>query len=235
MCFSAEASFAGAAVITTAGVASLALVREKREVPFAALPLTFGIHQALEGVTWLELDGHTDAALSGWGVHLWVLFAWALLPIYVPWAVWLIERDPKRRRLMAPLLVVGGILSVYMFIQAVQPEVQVSVVDHNLDYLLDVSVPAWWLAVPYVAATCLTPMLSSRRWIFAFGVGNFLAMCAAALMQAKDYSSIWCTFAAVLSLIILGHYISQARDRRNLGMDVQRSRPNSNALRLDTS
>lgn len=67
--FSAEASFAGAAVVTGAGLGALALVKEKREVPFAALPLLFGIHQALEGLTWVALDGRPDARLSGFGVH----------------------------------------------------------------------------------------------------------------------------------------------------------------------
>ena len=37
------------------------------------------------------LDGRESALLAGPGVHSWVIFAWALLPIYVPWAVWLIE------------------------------------------------------------------------------------------------------------------------------------------------
>ncbi|WCO67014.1 hypothetical protein PO878_21205 [Iamia majanohamensis] len=211
MCFSAEASFAGAAVITAAGVGALALVEERRQVPFAALPLLFGIHQALEGWTWLELDGRTEAALSGVGVHSWVMFAWALLPIYVPWAVWLMEDDPRRRRWMAGLMAVGGALAVFMFVQAVQPEVSVRVVADNLDYRLGVGFSAVYLAVPYVAATCLTPALSTRGWVRAFGIANFLAMGTAAIIEAKDYSSIWCTLAAFLSLMILGHFLAQRR------------------------
>ena len=98
MCFSAEASFAGAAVITAAGVGALSLVKDKREIPFAALPLLFGAHQALEGLTWVELDGMDQGRLTGFGVHSWVMFAWAFLPAYVPWAVWLLEDDPRRKR-----------------------------------------------------------------------------------------------------------------------------------------
>jgi len=224
MCFSAEASFVGAAVIGTAGVASLALVRDKREVPFAALPLAFGMHQALEGVTWLELEHRTQALLAGWGVHAWVFFAWALLPVYVPWSVWLLERDRARRRLMLPMVVMGGALSAYMLVHALEPEILVSVVGGNLDYEMNVPVPAWWLAVPYVAATCLTPVLSRSGWIVAFGLANFGAMIAAALIEARDYSSLWCTFAAFLSLIIVGYFISKARSRTSAA-GVQRSGP----------
>jgi hypothetical protein len=213
MCFSATASFAGAAVITGAGVAALTMVDDKRQIPFAALPLAFGVHQALEGVTWLELDGATDAALTGWGTHLWVLFAWAILPLYVPWAVWLMEPDTRRRRWLLAPLAVGAVLFVVMLIQALQPEIQVSVVAHNLDYQLGLPFPAWVLAAPYVFATCIGPAMSSYRWVVAFGIANFIAMSLAAVIEARDYSSLWCTFAAFLSLMIVGHFWSQRRHR----------------------
>jgi hypothetical protein len=220
MCFSAEASFVGAAVITTAGVASLALITNKREIPFAALGLLFGAHQALEGWTWLELDGSNDAVLSGFGVHFWVMFAWALLPIYVPISVWLIEKDPRKRRWMTGLIGIGGVLAAFMAVQALQPEIEVSVVDGNLNYHLGLPFSAVFLAVPYVLATCVTPMLSSFRWVRIFGAGNFVAMSLAAFIQAKDYSSIWCTLAAFLSLMILAHYVDQRRQRRQAAGSV---------------
>lgn len=211
MCFSATASFAGAAVIGAAGVAALALVEEKRQIPFAALPLGFGVHQALEGVTWLELDGATDAVLTGWGVHAWVMFAWALLPFYVPWSVRVMEPDPQRRRLLLAPVVIGAALALFMVTQALQPGISVAVVDHNLDYQLGVSIPALVLAVPYVFSTCVGPAMSTYRWVAAFGLANFVAMSAAALIAAQAFSSLWCTFAAFLSLMIVGHFAQERR------------------------
>jgi len=213
MCFSATASFAGAAVITGAGVVALTMVSDKRQIPYAALPLGFGIHQFLEGMTWLQLDGTSGTALSGFAVHLWVFFAWAFLPFYVPFAVWFMEPDPTRKRLLLVPWVVGSALAIYMTIQALQPEIQVLVIEHNLDYHLDVPFPAIVVAAPYVFATCIGPMLSTYRWVIAFGIANFLAMGAAALIEARDYSSIWCTFAAFLSLMIVGHFVNERRKR----------------------
>lgn len=215
MCFSATASFVGAGVIGAAGVATLALVRDKRQLPFAALPLLFAIHQALEGWTWLELNGSDDAALSGPGVHMWVMFAWAILPIFIPWSVRLMESDPRRRRWLVAPLVVGGVLAVYMAYLAVQPGIEVKVIDSNLDYLLGVPFSAALLAVPYVFATCFSPMMSSFRWVIALGVGNLIAMSIAAIIKAADYSSIWCTLAAILSLIVFGHFVNEARGHKS--------------------
>lgn len=213
MCFSATASFAGAAVITAAGVAALAMVEDKRQIPYAALPLGFGIHQALEGVTWLALDGASSAALTGWGVHLWVVFAWALLPFYVPFAVWMMEPDPRRRRWLLAPWAAGSVVAVYMLVQALQPEITVAVIDGNLDYQLHVPFPAVVVAVPYVFATCIGPAMSSYRWVVAFGVANFLAMGLATLIEARDYSSIWCTLAAFLSLMIVAQIYQERRGR----------------------
>lgn len=213
MCFNATASFVGAGVIGAAGIATLTLVRDKRQLPFAALPLLFAIHQALEGWTWLELDHSADAALSGPGVHMWVMFAWAILPIYVPWSVWLMEPDPRRRRWLIPPMVVGGALAIFMVYLSVQPEIGVKVIAHNLAYELGVPFSGAWLAVPYVFATCFAPMMSSYRWVIAMGVGNLIAMSIAAIIKAADYSSLWCTLAAFLSLIVFGHFLTQYTGR----------------------
>jgi len=149
-------------------------------------------------------------------VHLWVLYAWALLPTWVPVAVWLIEPDARRRRMMVPLMAIGIALTAFMLTQAFQSGIEVRVVASNLDYVLPFS-PGWLLAFPYVAATCLTPAISTQRWIRIFGIGNFIAMSAAAIIKAEAYSSLWCTFAAFLSLIILAHYVHQRSERVRAG------------------
>jgi hypothetical protein len=213
MCFNATASFAGAAVVTVAGVAALTMVDDKRQIPFAALPLGFGVHQLLEGITWVELDGSSGAALTSWGVHTWVVYAWAFLPFYVPWSVWLMEPDRQRRRWLLAPAIVGTVLAAYMLFHALQPEIQVSVINGNLDYRLAVPFPVIFVAAPYVFATCVGPAMSTYRWVMAFGIANFVAMAAAFFIEARDYSSIWCTFAAFLSLMIVGHFYAERRNR----------------------
>lgn len=218
MCFSAEASFTGAVVVGAWGIATLPLVKAPREIPYAALPLAFAVHQALEGFTWLELDGQTDAVVSGWGVHYWILFAWALLPTWVPVSVWLIERDEQRRRMLVPLMVIGVLLSIFMASQTLLDGTEVRVVGHSLDYIMPFD-RAWLLAVPYVLATCLAPWASTWKYVRWFGIGNFLAMSAAAIIKFAAYSSLWCTFAAFLSALVFWHFWS-TREERTAGRSV---------------
>jgi hypothetical protein len=61
LCFSAAANFVGSGVLGAMGVATLTKVKHRRELLFAALPTLFAVHQFVEGVVWLGLDGTGDA------------------------------------------------------------------------------------------------------------------------------------------------------------------------------
>ena len=54
MCFSATASFVAGSALVVLGVATLRATRRKSEIPFAAIPLLFGIQQLVEGLLWLS-------------------------------------------------------------------------------------------------------------------------------------------------------------------------------------
>jgi hypothetical protein len=57
MCFSATANFGGSGVLGAVGVVTFTKVKHRRELPFAALPTLFAVHQFIEGFVWLGLDG----------------------------------------------------------------------------------------------------------------------------------------------------------------------------------
>ena len=61
-------------------------------------------------------------------------------------------------------------------------------------------------------------------------VGEPLYLDIAAAVKAADYSSIWCTIAAFLSLIVFGHFMHQYRTRESAGAPVE-PRPPAPAVR----
>jgi hypothetical protein len=98
---------------------------------------------------------------------------------------------------------------VVLMVAVFAPDVEVRNVGGNLDYVMPV-LDAGWLVVPYVICTCLAPLLSSSRWVQLFGMVNLVAVGVSLYIEVKDFSSIWCTFAAFLSVIVL----VDMRDRR---------------------
>jgi hypothetical protein len=75
MCISATANFVGSGVIAAVGVATLCQVRRAREVPFAAFPLLFAVHQLIEGFVWLGLDGKLSPSVLRGAAAAYVLYA----------------------------------------------------------------------------------------------------------------------------------------------------------------
>ncbi|MFZ1382098.1 MAG: DUF6629 family protein [Scrofimicrobium sp.] len=210
MCFSATASFIGAGVVGAAGIGTLAMVRRPREIAFASVPLIFAVHQALEGLTWVALNNNPSGQLTGCGVHGWVFIAWAFLPAFIPWAVWLMEPDPVRRKWMWIPMVVGWATGAFMMIQVFRPDIYVQIVGNNLDYHMGPGGSVWVLP-PYIFATCVAPMMSSYVYTIVMGAANVVALTTAAIMRAADFSSLWCTFAAFISIIIFVHFLDARR------------------------
>jgi hypothetical protein len=215
MCFSATASFTAAVVVGGVGAATLPLVRDRRELLFAGLPLVFGVHQFLEGVIWQQMDASGDAVVRSPTVIAWLCIAWLILPVWVPISVSLFEADPGRRAWMLRLAALGALIGTYLFVSSFLLSATVTVNQNHLQYQLPLH-PGWLLALPYLAATCLPLLLSSRRFVNYFGVGIVVSMSVSAAVAAKQFSSVWCFFAAVLSVGLFVHYVLERQDRRVL-------------------
>jgi hypothetical protein len=171
MCFSAEADFISGAVMGAVGVATLAQVKDRRELPLAALPLTFAAHQATQGVVWLGLDGHASDATRNLALHAYLLVAWVVLPILAPVAMLLVEPDAIRRRCMTILAVVGAIVGVWLFWPILNGAVGAYANGHTIRYT-GAGKHADLVTVFYIVATCGSFLLSSLRRVRIFGVAN---------------------------------------------------------------
>ena len=205
MCFSASASLTSGVVVGALGVATLPLVSDRRERLFASLPLVFGIHQILEGLVWEQLDnGHAVTAHDP-AAAAWLFIAWVFLPVFVPLSVWRFEPDPRRRRLMLAPVGLGAAVGAYLLVASVAGPATVRIVGHHLVYGLRAS--GFVLGVPYVVATCGSLLVSSHRFVVAFGVVLTAAMGVTVLVASVALSSVWCFFAAILSVGLFVHYL----------------------------
>ncbi len=218
MCFSATASFTAGIALTGLGAVTLPLVPQRRQRWFAALPLIFGLQQILEGVIWNQVEAAGHGAVRTPAVELWLLIAWLLLPIWVPLSVRAFEPDPRRQRWMLGLAGVGAVTGGYLAVESMVSTTSVQVAHQHLEYAIPVH-PGWPVAIPYIAATCVSLLLSSHRFVMVFGGALLIGMLSTAALEARAFSSVWCFFAAVLSVTLLAHYARlrvRAPDERGL-------------------
>ncbi len=212
MCFSATANFVGSGVLGAVGVVTLTKVKHRREVFFAALPLLFAIHQFTEGFVWLGLDGILSPAVAHDMGAAFMLYAQGLLPFFLPLSVLLFEPDRKNRKLMLPFLVLGGATALYILWALTAFPLQVYVRGNSIVYI-NQATNNTAVAVLYVIATCGALFFSQIRMMVVFGAANLVILLVVMEVKRYAFTSLWCAYAAIASVIILAYFWKSMEER----------------------
>lgn len=201
MCFSPEASFVAAGVLTPLGVTALRSVRRRGELVVGALPLLFAGHQAIEGVVWLGLEGQASGGLLDAAIRAYLAFAQVLLPVLVPAGLLLYEPDPARRRRLLLFVLLGLLVSARLLWVITAHPVGAEVAGHSIVYDTDVHF-GYAVAAGYLVATCTPALLSTNPLLRVLGLANLAAVGVAALVEYSAVTSVWCFHAALISALI---------------------------------
>jgi len=205
MCFSATANFVGSGALGAGGVATLTKVKHRRELLFATLPTLFAIHQFIEGFVWLGLDGILSPAVAHNMGAAFMLYAQGLLPFLLPLSVLLFEPNATRRRRMLPFAVLGGATSLYILWALTAYSLQVYVRGNSIVYV-NQGTNHTAVALLYVIATCGSLFFSKIRMMVIFGVANLAILLLVLQVKRYAFTSLWCAYAAVASVIILAYF-----------------------------
>ncbi len=212
MCFSAAANFVGSGVLGALGVVTLTKVKHRRELMFASLPTLFAIHQFIEGFVWLGLDGLVRPAVTHDMGAAFMLYAQGFLPLLLPLSVLLFEADAKSRRRMLPFLLVGAGTTLYVLWALAAFSTQVYVRQNSIVYI-NPGTNNTALAILYVIATCGSLFFSRIKDMVAFGAANFIILLIVMAVKRYAFTSVWCAYAALASVIILAYFWKSSADR----------------------
>nr|WP_211660752.1 DUF6629 family protein [Modestobacter muralis] len=143
--------------------------------------------------------------LQSWSTYVFSLFSHVLWPMFIPFAFLLVEPVRWRRRAISVFLALGIGVGLYLLYFLVRFPVSAHVHERSISY----DSPHFYIAgvlVIYLLATCFTGLFSSHRCVRIFGVLAFVLAIAAVLVSIMTFVSVWCFFAALLSLLILIHF-----------------------------
>jgi hypothetical protein len=205
VCFSAAANFVGSAVLGGVGAVTLTKVKHRRELLFASLPMLFAIHQFTEGFVWLGLDGTLSPAVTHGMAGAFMLYAQGLLPFLVPLSVMLFEPDLKSRRRMLPFVVLGLATTLYALWALTTFPFEVYIKGNSIVYT-DPGTGNVVMGVLYVITTCGSLFMSKVRPMVVFGAANLLILLLVLAIKQYAYTSLWCAYAAVASVIVLVYF-----------------------------
>jgi hypothetical protein len=205
MCFSAAANFVGSGVLATMGVVTFTKVKHRRELLFAALPTMFAVHQFIEGFVWLGLDGMLSPAVTHGAGEAFVLYAQGLLPFLMPLSVFLFEASASHRKRMLPFVILGAGTSLYMLWALMAYPLEIYVKGNSIVYINQGTYHTL-LAVLYVIATCGSLFFSKVRDMVIFGAANLIILLVVMAVKRYAFTSLWCAYAAVASVIVLAYF-----------------------------
>ena len=212
MCFSATANFVGSGVLGAAGVVTLTKVKHRRELLFAALPLLFAIHQFIEGFVWLGLDGILSPTVAHDMGAAFMLYAQGLLPFLLPMSILLFEPYAISRKRMLPFLILGGATTLYILWALTAFPLQLYVKGNSIVYI-NQATNNLAVAVFYVIATCGSLFFSKIKMMVFFAAANLTIVLAVMAVKRYAFTSLWCAYAAIASVIILAYFWTSSEER----------------------
>jgi hypothetical protein len=212
MCLSATANFVGSGVLGAVGVATFTRVKHRRELLFAALPTLFAIHQFTEGFVWLGLDGTLSPTVAHDMGAAFMLYAQGLLPFLLPLSVYLFEPNKKSRSRMLPFVVLGAATTLYILWALTAFPLQLYVRGNSIVYI-NQATNNTAVAVLYVIATCGSLFFSNIKMMVIFGAANLAVLLVVMEVKRYAFTSLWCAYAAVASVIILAYFWRSHEER----------------------
>jgi hypothetical protein len=188
------------------------LVRPPRAAGCLALPILFAVHEFIEGFVWLGLDGILSPAVAHNMGAAFMLYAQGLRPFLLPLGVLLFGPDGKSRRRMLPFVVLGGATVLYILWALTAYPLQVYVKENSIVYINQATNNSA-VALLYVIATCGSLFFSKVRAMVLFGAANLVILLVVLAFKSYAFTSLWCAFAAIASVIILAYFWRSSGDR----------------------
>ncbi len=230
MCFSATASFGASAVLGTVGILSVAKAKTNPQRTFATIPLLFAVQQFTEGLLWLSLKNDDMASWQTPLTYIFLVFAMAVWPFWIPFTIWLMEKDVKRKKLIRGFVGVGAVVAIgvciILFIypvKAVTPfcfncpdAASASLRDHlHYEFAIPQLIKNLIVAfsVLYIAATIITPFISTLKKMKWLGIVFLISYLFAVNFYTGFVISVWCFFAAMLSFVVLWIIVDLRRNK----------------------
>ena len=209
MCFSAQASFAAGIVLVPAGIYCLwaAALKKPSYLGLAAVPLGFGIQQISEGFVWHALQ-HDDDVQTRAASLVFLFFALAFWPFWFPFLTAVMEPCAKRRWIFAFLsfLAIGWFwVLFYPLLVGPEPLLKIQKVHHSIQYEYpDLAIYSYVskprLRLLYFLSIALPPLFSTETWGRIPGLVLGASALLAVLVFDYAFVSVWCFFAAALSI-----------------------------------
>lgn len=212
MCFSATASFGAAAVLGTIGVVSVRKASGPSHIPFALVPVLFSLQQLSEGILWLSLSHDHLLSWKEPATYFFLFFAQFLWTWWIPWSLYKMELDSLRKKLLYITFFLGLCCSAILGYRLYLYGVYAGIEHHHIRYDIGTTQSLMITSSALYVISILVPFfISSTARIKVPGILLVVSILATRFFYKNYFISVWCFFAALLSVSVIYVLLSARR------------------------
>ena len=160
--------------------------------------------------------GLSDPQYSSWrnlSAYIFLVFAQLVWPVWVPFSILCLKKNNVRKKVLRILLVIGVIISVYLMYCMLTHRIETEMRNEHIHYSLNFPLAfAWISGVFYFIPTVLPLFVSSVKRMWLLGVVTFLSFVFTKIYFTENFISVWCFFAAGISVMIYGFTTAFRKD-----------------------
>jgi hypothetical protein len=180
----------------------------------AGVPLLFAVQQAAEGVVWLTMARNDRDVMRTAATAIFLAIAMVVWPVWVALAFRLVEQSAIRRRMLNALLVLGGVVSATSTVLVLRWQPVPVAAGHSIRYDYPQSgnqMLSLFLVLAYAVPTVGPFFVSTVQTSRTIGATLIVSLALALIVEREALTSVWCFFAAVLSIQILNALATERR------------------------
>lgn len=201
MCFSAPVSFMAATFLALTAYASLRAVQKSSQWFLACIPLLFSIQQGAEGVVWLTI-AHPVIWLHNLAASTFIMFAFLIWPVWIPIAIFKLEKKPFNQTILKGLIALGALFCSYAAFFFITGTIATTVEGCHIVYTTSLPHTLGGL-IAYTLVIIGSFLVSSESKVRFLGILIGLSCGISLLFWKAAFISVWCFFAAILSLAVV--------------------------------
>jgi len=202
MCFSATASFAVGAGLIAPSYYSISKTESRQMLMLASTPVVFSALQISEGFLWLSLQHHDYASWYKPSLYSYSFISQAVWPAWTTLAVWMMEPDKRRKKILNYFVLLGIASSLYMIYCLLTSNISAAAEHGHIRYYREFPFLNATRVVNFITMA-VTPFFSSLRYMKIFATGLMALLLMAYFFYTNYLISVWCFFASILSIMII--------------------------------
>ncbi len=210
MCFSAQASFLTSGLLLAIGCISVSKTKKNKHLLFATIPFIFALQQMIEGFNWVSLENFRPNLFGITIVYpiffsyAYLFFAYLLWPVYIPLSLAMIEKKKKVTSKMYVFLFQGALSTGYLCFYIFNHNMIGHIVNCSISYGFAPMTKIDMAFTPFYFIATIAPFFfSTVEYMWTIGVAAIVSAIVAAIFYSYAFTSVWCFFAAILSIMVV--------------------------------